>query len=35
MPYNAKLEQYVMPQASRIIEAVHEVTYRGHAQESV
>ncbi len=28
MPYNAKLEQHVIPQASRIIEKVHAVTYR-------
>ncbi|AUX23033.1 pyruvate dehydrogenase subunit beta [Sorangium cellulosum] len=28
MPYNAKLEQYVIPQASRIIENVHRVLYR-------
>lgn len=28
MPYNAKLEQYVIPQASRIIEQVHKVLYR-------
>lgn len=28
MPYNAKLEQYVIPQADRIIAAVKEVLYR-------
>ena len=28
MPYNAKLEQYVIPQAPRIVEAVEAVTYR-------
>jgi pyruvate dehydrogenase E1 component beta subunit len=28
MPYNAALEQYVIPQASRIIENVHRVLYR-------
>jgi pyruvate dehydrogenase E1 component beta subunit len=28
MPYNAKLEQYVIPQASRIIEKVREVLYK-------
>jgi pyruvate dehydrogenase E1 component beta subunit len=28
MPYNAKLEQYVIPQAPRIIEKVHAVLYR-------
>jgi pyruvate dehydrogenase E1 component beta subunit len=28
MPYNAKLEQHVIPQASRIIEKVHAVLYR-------
>lgn len=28
MPYNAKLEQYVIPQASRIIEKVREVLYQ-------
>ncbi|MGK4004728.1 pyruvate dehydrogenase complex E1 component subunit beta [Sorangium sp. So ce1036] len=28
MPYSAKLEQYVIPQASRIIENVHRVLYR-------
>jgi pyruvate dehydrogenase E1 component beta subunit len=27
MPYNAKLEQYVIPQADRIVEAVQQVTY--------
>ena len=27
MPYNAKLEQYVIPQADRIVEAVKQVTY--------
>ncbi len=29
MPYNAKLEQLVIPQASRIVEAVKRVAYRG------
>jgi pyruvate dehydrogenase E1 component beta subunit len=29
MPYNAKLEQYVIPQADRIVEAVKQVSYRG------
>ncbi|MEZ4440320.1 MAG: pyruvate dehydrogenase complex E1 component subunit beta [Polyangiaceae bacterium] len=29
MPYNAKLEQYVIPQADRIVEAVKQVAYRG------
>ncbi|WP_437554261.1 pyruvate dehydrogenase complex E1 component subunit beta [Sorangium sp. So ce327] len=28
MPYNARLEQYVIPQASRIIENVHRVLYK-------
>jgi pyruvate dehydrogenase E1 component beta subunit len=28
MPYNAKLEQHVVPQAARIIEKVHAVLYR-------
>jgi pyruvate dehydrogenase E1 component beta subunit len=28
MPYNAKLEQHVVPQAQRIVEAVESVTYR-------
>lgn len=28
MPYNARLEQYVVPQAARIIENVHRVLYR-------
>lgn len=28
MPYNAKLEQYVIPQADRIVAAVKEVLYR-------
>lgn len=28
MPYNAKLEQHVIPQAARIIEKVHAVLYR-------
>ncbi|MEJ7734872.1 MAG: pyruvate dehydrogenase complex E1 component subunit beta [Polyangiaceae bacterium] len=28
MPYNAKLEQYVIPQASRIIEKIREVLYQ-------
>ena len=28
MPYNAKLEQYVIPQAPRIIDAVSRVLYR-------
>jgi pyruvate dehydrogenase E1 component beta subunit len=28
MPYNARLEQYVIPQAARIIENVHRVLYR-------
>ena len=28
MPYNAKLEQYVIPQASRIIEKVKLVLYK-------
>jgi len=28
MPYNAKLEQLVIPQAHRIIDAVERVTYR-------
>jgi pyruvate dehydrogenase E1 component beta subunit len=28
MPYNARLEQYVIPQVSRIIENVHRVLYR-------
>lgn len=28
MPYNAQLEQYVIPQAARIIENVHRVLYR-------
>jgi pyruvate dehydrogenase E1 component beta subunit len=28
MPYNAKLEQYVIPQAARIIQQVRAVTYR-------
>jgi pyruvate dehydrogenase E1 component beta subunit len=28
MPYNAKLEQHVIPQADRIISAVHESLYR-------
>src|SRR5262249_45453472 len=28
MPYNAKLEQHVIPQASRIVEKVHQVLYR-------
>lgn len=29
MPYNAKLEQYVIPQASRILEKVRAVLYQG------
>ncbi|WP_437517107.1 pyruvate dehydrogenase complex E1 component subunit beta [Sorangium sp. So ce1099] len=28
MPYNARLEQYVIPQAARIIENVHRVLYK-------
>ena len=28
MPYNAKLEQHVIPQAPRIIEKVHAVLYK-------
>ena len=28
MPYNAKLEQHVIPQAPRIIEQVHAVLYK-------
>jgi pyruvate dehydrogenase E1 component beta subunit len=30
MPYNAKLEQHVIPQASRIVEAVRRSLYRSH-----
>ena len=28
MPYNANLEQYVIPQAPRIVEAAKQVCYR-------
>jgi pyruvate dehydrogenase E1 component beta subunit len=29
MPYNAKLEQYVIPQADRVVQAAKQVAYRG------
>ncbi len=29
MPYNAKLEQYVIPQADRVVDAAKQVAYRG------
>ena len=34
MPYNAKLEQHVMPQADRVIKAVQRVVNRNKGQQS-